>query len=60
MISPQLKKEAKYNDRLQQNAQRKELCRLRDIRSEDGDEWGGDELSPWEMVGPQDGWQEKE
>lgn len=38
MISPQFKKEAKYNDRLQQNAQRKELCRLRDIRSEDGDE----------------------
>lgn len=49
MISPQFKKEAKYNDRLQQNAQRKELCRLRDIRSEDGDEWGGDELSHWEM-----------
>lgn len=45
MISPQFKKEAKYNDRLQQNAQRKELHRLRDIRSEDGDELGGDELS---------------
>lgn len=45
MICPQFKKEAKYNDRLQQNAQRKELCRLRDIRSEDGDERGGDELS---------------
>lgn len=45
MISPPFKKEAKYNDRSQQNAQRKELCRLRDIRSEDGDEWGGDELS---------------